>query len=301
MAIIYLDTLFLLNFLVSFVLLHITSVTIKNEVSSLRLVVGGIFCAFYSCLMFFSHFASLYLSVSKLIFSILIIIFVFKTANIKEILKSTFVFYFSSFCVAGTELALTFIPNAKNKINLLISNGAFYFNISPFSLLICFSISYIFIILFTKICAKIYRIDKLKIDIEIGINGKIIILKALKDTGNSLKEPLTNLPVIITEFNSISKIMPKEFNEFYQNEIQPTNEKLIKILYKLKDIKINLDFYLLPFSTIEKKSLTLGFKPHIFSIILKNEKISKKVIVGVTKMNIGNGCSAILNPELCIK
>ena len=47
-------------------------------------------------------------------------------------------------------------------------------------------------------------------DIVVSLNGKEIETKAMIDSGNLLREPITNTPVIILEHTLLYKCMPKE-------------------------------------------------------------------------------------------
>ena len=52
---------------------------------------------------------------------------------------------------------------------------------------------------------------KLFVPVSIFIGGKKLDLKALVDTGNSLHDPLSNLPVVIVELDSIKEMLPQNF------------------------------------------------------------------------------------------
>lgn len=67
----------------------------------------------------------------------------------------------------------------------------------------------------THVAFKIFknRMSKkgLIYEIEIKIENKSIRLKAMLDTGNQLKDPITSIPVVIVEKEKLYEIMPKVY------------------------------------------------------------------------------------------
>ena len=45
-------------------------------------------------------------------------------------------------------------------------------------------------------------------NLKVEINSNTIYLKAIIDSGNFLKEPITKIPVIVVERNSLKDIIP---------------------------------------------------------------------------------------------
>ena len=54
-------------------------------------------------------------------------------------------------------------------------------------------------------------------EIEVEFSGKIIKAKAMIDTGNLLKEPITNTPVVIFEHILLYDYIPKEILDNLEN------------------------------------------------------------------------------------
>jgi len=110
--------------------------------------------------------------------------------------------------------------------------------------------------------------DSFKIPITIKVKNKIINLKGLLDSGNSLFEPISRYPVIIIESKMINNIL-------------------------------NDDIYdkIIPYNGINTTGIIKGFQPE--EINIKNRKI-KKVIIGVSdsKLSPNGSYNAILHPNL---
>ena len=97
------------------------------------------------------------------------------------------------------------------------------------------------------------------------------------DTGNLLKDPITNSPVIIIEKNKLSNILPKEILE--------NSEKIINGKYEFSDenLKYASKFRVLPFSSLGKQNgMLLGFKVDKIEAEINDEKIIREdAIVGI--------------------
>ncbi len=97
------------------------------------------------------------------------------------------------------------------------------------------------------------------------------------DTGNLLKDPITNSPVIIIEKNKLSNILPKEILE--------NSEKIINGKYEFSDenLKYESKFRVLPFSSLGKQNgMLLGFKVDKIEAEINDEEIIREdAIVGI--------------------
>ena len=115
--------------------------------------------------------------------------------------------------------------------------------------------------------------------IKIKLNHKEIEAKAMIDTGNFLKEPITNTPVIVVEHTLLYECIPKEILNHLENilggDFSEIPEKIKKeYMPRLKVI---------PFSSLGKQNgMLLGIKAE--ELIIKNEEESKakeNVIIGI--------------------
>jgi stage II sporulation protein GA (sporulation sigma-E factor processing peptidase) len=121
-------------------------------------------------------------------------------------------------------------------------------------------------------------------DIEIFYNSKSIKLKTMIDSGNLLKDPISNNDVIIVEKNSLIGIIDSDLLNHMDDIL---NGKW------LDNGNIhNYKFKLIPFSSLgNENGIILGFKPEYIKIYDEEEKLRKEVIVGIypgklTKTNL---------------
>ena len=115
--------------------------------------------------------------------------------------------------------------------------------------------------------------------IKININKVEIETKAMIDTGNLLKEPISNTPVIVVEHTLLYDCMPKEILNNLENILGGDFENISeevknKYISKLKVI---------PFSSLGKQNgMLIGIKPEEVTVINdENENKINNVIIGI--------------------
>ena len=105
--------------------------------------------------------------------------------------------------------------------------------------------------------------------IEIEINNKKIITKAMIDTGNMLKEPITNIPVIVIEHVLLYTCIPKEI---LNNLKEIMGGDLENIPYKIQEEYIS-KLKLIPFSSLGKQNgMLIGIRPEYVKIITEEQE-----------------------------
>lgn len=136
--------------------------------------------------------------------------------------------------------------------------------------------------------------------IAIGLKDKEVNLVALIDTGNSLKEPISQKPVIIAEYSALETILPQSIKNIYLN-----NEELdLNIIGKImEEIGDDIRLRLIPFKSIGNDSgILVGFKPDIIKIYLEDEvkKLADETIVAIynDKLAADEEYSGLLHPEI---
>lgn len=205
----------------------------------------------------------------------------FAPKNIKEMAKMLVFFYFVSFVFGGAALGVIYMVNS-GKIS--IQNGIIVGNYTLVTVFLGVIVAFVIILLaFRFVKAKISKKD-LYCNIIIKINQKRIRTKAMIDTGNLLKEPITNIPVVVVESKLLFKTIPNEILENIENILGgdlssiPENVKL-EYMSKLKVI---------PFSSLGKQNgMLLGLKADELEVEEKDEiKNIDKIIIGIYNKNL---------------
>ena len=273
---IYIDVVLIENLLMNYIILFATGVILKINIKHIRVLLASLVGAVYTIIAYISNLRIYSNFFLKLILSLVIIYIAFNPKNIKKLCKFTLIFYLTSFVFGGAAFALIYIvkPQEILKNNGLVLN-ANSLKVIFISAIIAFMISIIgFKIVKNKISAK-----DMYCTIKIKLNEKEIETKAMIDTGNFLKEPISNTPVIVVEHTLLYECMPKEILNHLENILGgdfsqiPENMKE-EYMPRLKVI---------PFSSLGKQNgMLLGIKAE--EVVIKNEeesKIKDNVIIGI--------------------
>lgn len=292
---IYAEYLVLENFIINFIILYIVKKYTGANTTKSRMVIGALTGALYTLVVFFPQLYFLAKLPVKLAVSVLIIILAFNPERIRDFMKLIATFYVVSFVFAGASLALIFIFDVNN----YTENGIFY--IDGFSigmLFLAIFISFILIkFVWGYIKTKLKRKD-MYVPISIILNRKIINITALMDTGNSLKDPVTDVPVIIAQFSEIKELLPYDVQQFFSLYKEDNLNVLWEVMSKSMD---NIKFRIIPFKSLGKENgILLGFKPDKVIINTSEKTVISDIIVGIYNSDLSSTreYSALLHPEL---
>lgn len=119
------------------------------------------------------------------------------------------------------------------------------------------------------------------------------------DTGNMLKDPISDMPVIIVQKKVLKDILP---NIVLDNLSKIVGGDVPKEVYNDENLQYITKFRLIPFSSIGKENgILLGFKAR--KIEIEQEEIKKEmdnVIVGIYENNLSkrNEYNALISLDL---
>lgn len=192
---IYLDVIFLINFLYDFLILSSVSVLLKKHAKLSRLLISSLVGS-VSLITLFISFDNFFLLIFKFILSLVMVIIAF---GVKRIIYNLFYMYVITVILGGTQYMLT---------------GNYYeVNIITFGI-----VSPIIIILYIR-SMKNYKLSITKYYDVLIISGRDTLkLVGYMDTGNRLKEPILGKPIIMISnkhkllFNNIYLVPYKVIN-----------------------------------------------------------------------------------------
>ena len=273
---IYLDLIFLENIVINYIILYVTGLISKSKIKQKNILLGASIGAIYSIIYYLLKLKVYSIFIIKIILSIVIIYIVFKSNNFKDLFKLVLLFYLTSFVFGGAAIATIYMVNSQN---ITIQNGVLVGSYTIKTILIGVIVAYFTLIFAFKIMKSKLTKKDLICEICVTLNKKRIKTKALIDTGNLLKEPITNLPVIVMEHTLLFDVIPKD--------ILKNTEKILggdfsKIPNNIKD-KYSFKLKVIPFSSLGKQNgMLLGIKGEDLTVYLKDEtKKIEKVIIGI--------------------
>lgn len=268
----YIDQFVLINLLLNYIILHITKSIIKSQKSSLRLFSSAVFGAVFSVLFFLPQLYFLNSNIFKIFISAVMVIIAYGAGSIKRFLKNFAVFFLVSFLIGGCGFALFESGLYETAYVLILSTG----------------LSYIILSTTVSVFEKYFKIDRLTHTLTIKLFENEITTECFYDTGNNLKDPITNLPVIIVSYEILKEILPEKLAS------ELINQQDIFKIYSTNNTDLKLK--LIPFKTISDNGFIIGFVPKMILI----DGIEKKAIIGVSPkaFAVDKKHKAIANPQI---
>lgn len=281
---IYLDAVWVLNFLLDMMLLLLTQSLAKDRTRKSRVIFGAFIASLIVPITIYLPMSIFTTIFGKILYSILIIVCAFRFKTIYQMIKLLLYFYFISFAIGGGLLAVYFL--LQNPVSVSV-NGLLTFNkgygdpISWLFVVTCFPI----VLFFTRRRMDKHAVEKIRYDqlcpVTIKLKGKSYSTTAFIDSGNQLVDPLTKLPVIICD-----EVFLKQW--FRQEEWEQ-----LKIAHN----ELNFDrlpkhwekwFHIVPYQGVQGTSdFLLALKIEELIIFYHNQKIiTTKVLIGIQFANL---------------
>lgn len=200
---IYVDVLLIINFIIDYILLSVTSFFAKMSPSVFRMCIASFTGALFAVSVFFvpqNTFISLSLSATV---AFLMVFIAFGTKKAFILIKDAAIFYLVSVTASGVGFAVVFSGKASKTA---ISNGIFYADIDAYTLLFVFIVSVLIIHTSTGYIKKQKIKSSYIYNVTIERNGRKVSDAALFDTANFMRDPISQKSVIIAEWQSVAPL-----------------------------------------------------------------------------------------------
>ena len=273
---IYIDVVLIENLIMNYIILLATGLILKIKIKHIRLIIGSLLGAIYTIIGYMGILEIYSSFILKIILSIMIVYIAYYPQTLKKMWKELLFFYLTSFVFGGVAFSLIYIVKPQE---IIMKNGLFLGTYPLKTVILGAIVAFVIIITAFKIIkSKISKKD-LICEITVEIEDKKISTNALIDTGNMLKEPITNTPVVVIERSLLYDVMPKEILNHLEDIIGGDFEKIPeetknKYVSKLK---------LIPFSSLGKQNgMLIGIKPEYLKIIKEEQvEVKENVILGI--------------------
>lgn len=258
------------------IILYATAIILKIKPKTIRIILASAIGSVYAILTYITE-ISIYTSViAKGILSIMMIYVGFNPQNMKRMWKQVLIFYLTSFVFGGVALYLIYFIKPQN---VLMKNGMF---VGEYVLKVVFLgaiVAFVIIKISIKIIKTKINSKDMYCNIKIKINEKMIEARAMMDTGNLAKEPITNTPVVIVESSLLHDIIPKEILNNLEKILGGDFSEISEEIQQEYMAKLRC----IPFSSLGKQNgMLLGIKAD--EIEIENEedkKIFPNIIIGI--------------------
>lgn len=293
---IYLDVVLIENLIMNYIILFATGYILKIKLNHIKLILSALLGGIYSILAYMEVLEIYTNFFMKILLSVVMVYLAYNAKNIKLLLKQITIFYLTSFVFGGCSFALLYFVKPQE---ILMRNGmligTYPLKIAVLGGIVGFTIS---VIAFKVVKRRLNKKDMF-CDITVFVGEKNIKTKAMIDTGNMLKDPITRMPVIVVEKDILYEIIPHKILDNLEKIIggEISNE-----IYEEEVIKYISKFRVIPFTSLGKENgMLLGLK--VKKVIVEidfNEEEIKDVIIGIynKKLSKKNRYNALIGLDI---
>ncbi|MBB6443754.1 sigma-E processing peptidase SpoIIGA [Bacillus benzoevorans] len=209
---VYLDIIWLLNFMFDSLLLYLTAVILKRKFRYWRLFAGGMIGSLIILLSVTPLNVYAGNPIVKFLFSILMVFTAFGYKRFKYFVNGLLLFYFITFLVGGTLIGVHYFM----QFDMNLSSSVFLASVKGFG----DPVSWLFVIIgfplawhFSKNHFEKMEVAKIQhnqlISLDISIEGKTFRFTGLVDSGNQLYDPISKMPVMFVSVNKMVEELPE--------------------------------------------------------------------------------------------
>lgn len=273
---IYLDIIFFENLIMNSIILYAASIILKLKPKFFRILISSVIGSIYSIILYTTEMKIYSSIISKIILSIIMTYVAFNPQNVKKMWKQILIFYLTSFVFGGVALYLIYFLKPQD---ILMKNGMYAGEYVLKVIMLGGIVAFVVIRISLKIIKTKINPKDMYCKIKVKLNDKKIETTAMIDTGNLVKEPITNTPVIIVESSLLYEILPKEI---LNNLEEVLSGNLSNIPEEVQEKYIS-KMRCIPFKSLGKENgMLLGIKSDEIEVIKEDEnKIIENAIIGI--------------------
>ena len=273
---IYIDIIFFENLIMNIIILYATAIILKIKPRVINVILSSGIGSIYAIITYVTEIEIYTYAICKALLAIIMVYVAFNPQTMKRMGKQVAIFYLTSFVFGGVTLYLIYYIKPQE---VFIKNGIFVGEYVLKVIMLGAIVAFITI----KICLKIIKTKINPKDvyckIKFKLNEKMVETKAMIDTGNLAKEPITNTPVVIVERSLLEEVVPIQILNNLEKILagdfsQLSEEVQASYISKLRCI---------PFSSLGKQNgMLLGIRADEIQVEREEEKkISNNVIIGI--------------------
>ena len=203
MRVVYIDSLFLLNFVVDYLLLLCAGRLAGETLRRRRLALGAAVGAAYAAAVFFPGMGFLLHPLCKLAAAVLALLAGY--GGSRRLLRVSLCFFTAAAACGGGIFALELLGGR----GLTLHNGVFYSAMDLRVILLSAAGCYVLITLVFHRAGRHSAAAAELAPVLLTLEGRKAALTALVDTGNTLTDPVDGRPVMVAEGERLSRLFPQ--------------------------------------------------------------------------------------------
>lgn len=294
---VYIDEVFVVNLIMDWLILWATGNMTQNCARRWRLLGAAAVGAFYSIAIFLPWGEWLAALPVKIGCSFFMVWIAFGFLNWRNYLKCVIYLYLISFVLGGASIAAMYLFGEQfiqtwNGISLV------QIDFQLFWLAVAAGMVMIAILFLRQHLRRDLSSTPMILTAKIALAGHEVSVHLLVDTGNSLTDPLSAQPVIVTEQACMLPLLPEDLCEVLRQNPAAGADLLLLAAEKTE---LSGRLRLIPYRAVGQQGLLLGFRPD--SVVLQygaEQRRHTNVIVALSEQKFSpyETYQGLVQPEL---
>lgn len=263
--VVYIDVVFLVNFVLDAMLLWTTAWILKRKLRISRIVLGGLVGAVYALVMFVPLLSLLTTWWGKALASVVMVYVAIPRKSLLDMVRLLSMFYCVSFIFAGAAVALGYaIPGTSISHSIALGNGGLIFQTSSETLALMVAIPlavYALQRLMASMKRGMQKVDFL-CEVTAYFGSQSISFTGIIDSGNGLYDPVSTRPVSFVDVDVLCPVLPKE--------LRVAVKQGKDLLTSIAQLATTASFTLVPFQGASGRGLTIAIRPD--KVVLRSNR-----------------------------
>jgi stage II sporulation protein GA (sporulation sigma-E factor processing peptidase) len=298
----YADILLLVNGTMNVLILWIVVKLMRNRLSGgkkvrySRIITGGLSMALLHGIFLFTHTSAIRPLLASLVILTAGILIIFYPIRLKYFFIAILLAYTASFAVGGLGMGLFYLTDFPYAVSVISRDLTGMAAQLPWYLpVICVLLSYISIKLGLRAAERIARRRQSLCPVQIFLGGDAVCFNALVDTGHCLKEPISQFPVIIAEFEQVRLFLPEGLRLLFHEK----RENYLHSLAQREPDPFSARLRMIPFTSLGRANgMLIGFRPD--GVTVGEQPSVSDVVIGIynNRLTRDGRYQGLLSPEL---
>lgn len=302
--VVYVDMIFLLNFLMDAAIVKTTAWAAKTRVPAWRIALSSLVGAAYVVMIFFPSLSFMFTFVVKFLFSLAMVAIAFGFSSLQQFVRQLGLFYAVNFTAAGAIYAAHYLLQSTREV----INGVLFTHTGGYTAAPSLTAWFVLLIFFAALLfyrwterSRERRADFVDCiaEVTVQIDEFETTCLGLIDTGNRLYDPLTRTPVMVMDIRPWEEILPASWLQILKAS---DTDEMMRMLIEEPESRWRDRLRMVPFQGISKdRHYMLAVKPDKV-VIRHHDQLAEpeKVLVGFNggRLSSDGSYEAIIHPDL---